>query len=153
MQADGSAFTKEANNRIERANAQKDAEMQEVRRKAELEMQTKAKETQLALEAKDKEIQHARQLAETIKQTADQAFSVANMNLSTANERASSADIERRRVEADLKTKAETAQREADQLRGQAQLADARLQAQQQFMASTTDECTAASTASSNICR
>ena len=56
------------------------------------------------------------------------------MNASTANERANSSERERIRIEADLKAQKEACAKEIDLLRSQAQLADARLQAQQDFV-------------------
>jgi len=55
-------------------------------------------------------------------------------NVTAANERASSAERERIKIEADLKSQREADARQIDHLRNQVQLADAQLKAQIEFV-------------------
>ena len=108
-------------------------------------MEAKSQEAKAALAAKEQELQLAKQQAQYIQQTATQNINAANerasnaayqinQNMTAANDRACSAERERMKIEADLKSQHDTDARQIEHLRNQAQLAEVQLKAQQEFL-------------------
>ena len=92
---------------------------------------------EIALEAKDKEIQDAKQQVEQIRQAAAQNYHLINHNVSTANDRANSADRERLKMQEDLRIQQEAGAKEVENLKSQIHLADAKFQALHDFVAAS----------------